>query len=51
MLSNPIVYQIFSSKDLALELTNLLSENNISFKTEVFNATFDSAFTNNSNKD
>lgn len=51
MQSNPIVYQTFSSKELAIELTNLLSENNIAFKTEVFNATFDSAFTNNSNKD
>jgi hypothetical protein len=51
MQSNPIVYQIFSSKELALELANLLSENNIAFKTEVFNATFDAAFTNNSNKD
>jgi hypothetical protein len=51
MQSNPIVYQTFSSKDLAIELTNLLSENNIAFKTEVFNATFDSAFTNNSSKD
>lgn len=51
MQSNPIVYQTFSSKELAIELTNLLSENNIDFKAEVFNATFDSAFTNNSNKD
>ncbi len=51
MQQNPIVYQTFSSKELAIELTNLLSENNIIFKTEVFNATFDSAFTNNSNKD
>lgn len=51
MQSTPIVYQTFSSKELALELTNLLSENNIAFKTEVFNTTFDSAFTNNSSKD
>lgn len=51
MQSNPIVYQTFSAKELAIELTNFLSENNIAFKTEVFNTTFDSAFTNNSNKD
>lgn len=51
MQSNPIVYQTFSSKELALELTTLLSENNIDFKAEVFNATFDSTFTNNSSKD
>lgn len=51
MQSNPIVYQTFTSKELALELTNLLSENNIAFKTEVFDASFNSTFTNNSNKD
>ena len=51
MQSNPIVYQTFSSKELAIELTNFLTKNNIPFKTEVFNTTFDSAFTNNSNKD
>lgn len=51
MQSNPIVYQTFTSKELALELTNLLSKNNIPFKTEVFDASFNSTFTNNSNKD
>lgn len=51
MQSNLIVFKTFSSKELAIELTNLLAVNKITFKTEVFNATFDSAFTNNSSKD